>query len=51
VFGAILYRLQFRSSLLTEKFSDKLVRQVFRGPRAREGEATTRSKPRWVKSA
>jgi hypothetical protein len=31
VFGAIFYRLLFRSSPLTEEFSDKLVRQVFRG--------------------
>jgi NAD(P)-dependent dehydrogenase (short-subunit alcohol dehydrogenase family) len=35
VFGAIFYRLLFRSSPLTEEFSDKLVRQVFRGARAR----------------
>jgi hypothetical protein len=51
VFGAIFYRLLFRSSPLTEEFSDKLVRQVFRGARARAGEATTRSKPRRVKPA
>ena len=35
MFGAIFYRLLFRSSPLTEEFSDKLVRQVFRGARAR----------------
>ena len=51
VFGAIFYRLLFRTSPLTEEFSDKLVRQVFRGARARAGEATTRSKPRRVKPA
>ena len=34
---------------LTENFSDKLVRQVFRGARVRAGEATTRSKPRRIK--
>jgi hypothetical protein len=51
VFGAIFYRLLFRSSPLTEEFSDKLVRQVLRGARARAGEATTRSKPRRVKPA
>ena len=49
VFGAIFYRLLFRSSPMTEEFSDKLVRQVFRGARARAGEATRRSKPRRVK--
>ena len=43
VFGAIFYRLLFRTSPLTEEFSDKLVRQVFRGARARSGEAPTRS--------
>jgi AcrR family transcriptional regulator len=46
VFGAIFYRLLFRTSPLTEEFSDKLVRQVFRGARARSGEAPTRSKAR-----
>jgi len=51
VFGAIFYRLLFRTSPLTEEFSDKLVRQVFRGARARAGKATTRSKPRRVKPA
>jgi Tetracyclin repressor-like, C-terminal domain len=51
VFGAIFYRLLFRTSPLTEEFSDNLVRQVFRGARARAGEATTRSKPRRVKPA
>jgi hypothetical protein len=51
VFGAIFYRLLFRTSPLTEEFSDKLVSQVFRGARARAGEATTRSKPRRVKPA
>jgi len=51
VFGAIFYRLLFRTSPLTEEFSDKLVRQVFRGARARAGEATTRSKPRRCKPA
>jgi hypothetical protein len=51
VFGAIFYRLLFRSAPLTEEFSDKLVRQVFRGARARAGEATTRSRPRRVKPA
>jgi AcrR family transcriptional regulator len=51
VFGAIFYRLLFRTAPLTEEFSDKLVRQVFRGARARAGEATTRSKPRRVKPA
>jgi AcrR family transcriptional regulator len=49
VFGAIFYRLLFRTSSLTEEFSDKLVRQVFRGARVRAGEA--RSKPRRVKPA
>ena len=49
VFGAIFYRLLFRTAPLTEDFSDKLVRQVFRGARARAGEATTRSKRRRVK--
>jgi hypothetical protein len=49
VFGAIFYRLLFRTAPLTEEFSDKLVRQVFRGARARAGEATTRSKRRRVK--
>src|SRR5580692_3271750 len=49
VFGAIFYRLLFRTSPLTEEFSDKLVRQVFRGARARADEA--RSKPRRVKPA
>ena len=51
VFGAIFYRLLFRTSPLTEEFSDKLVSQVFRGARARAGETTTRSKPRRLKSA
>ena len=51
VFGAIFYRLLFRTSPLTEEFSDKLVRQVFRGARARAGEATTPSKPRRCKPA
>jgi hypothetical protein len=51
VFGAIFYRLLFRTSPLTEEFSDKLVGQVFRGVRARAGETTTRSKPRRVKPA
>jgi len=51
VFGAIFYRLLFRSSPLTEEFSDKLVGQVFRGARAKAGEASTRSKPRRVKPA
>jgi AcrR family transcriptional regulator len=51
VFGAIFYRLLFRTSPLTEEFSDKLVSQVFRGARARAGEATTRSKPRRAKPA
>ena len=51
VFGAIFYRLLFRTSPLTEEFSDQLVSQVFRGVRARAGETTTRSKPRRVKSA
>src|SRR5262249_40486839 len=51
VLGAIFYRLLFRTAPLTEEFSDKLVRQVFRGARARAGEATTRSKPRRVKPA
>jgi AcrR family transcriptional regulator len=51
VFGAIFYRLLFRTSPLTEEFSDKLVSQVFRGVRARAGKATTRSKPRRVKPA
>ena len=51
VFGAIFYRLLFRTAPLTEEFSDKLVRQVFRGVRARAGETTTRSKPRGVKPA
>jgi AcrR family transcriptional regulator len=49
VFGAIFYRLLFRTSSLTEEFSDKLVRQVFRGARVRAGEA--RSKPRRVEPA
>jgi len=49
VFGAIFYRLLFRTSPLTEEFSDKLVSQVFRGARARTSEA--RSKPRRVKPA
>jgi AcrR family transcriptional regulator len=51
VFGAIFYRLLFRTAPLTEEFSDKLVRQVFRGVRATSGEITTRSKPRRVKPA
>jgi AcrR family transcriptional regulator len=51
VFGAIFYRLLFRTAPLTEEFSDKLVRQVFRGVRATSGETTTRSKPRRVKPA
>jgi AcrR family transcriptional regulator len=51
VFGAIFYRLLFRTSPLTEEFSDKLVRQVFRGARARSGEAPTRSKARRGKAA
>ena len=51
VFGAIFYRLLFRTSPLTEEFSEKLVRQVFRGVRARAGETTTRSKTRRVKPA
>jgi AcrR family transcriptional regulator len=51
VFGAIFYRLLFRTSPLTEEFSDQLVSQVFRGVRAGAGETTTRSKPRRVKSA
>jgi len=46
VFGAIFYRLLFRTSPLTEQFSDKLVRQVFRGARARPGESPSRSKAR-----
>lgn len=49
VFGAIFYRLLFRTAPLTEEFSDKLVRQVFRGARVRAGEATRRSKPGRVK--
>jgi AcrR family transcriptional regulator len=44
VFGAIFYRLLFRTLPLTEEFSDKLVRQVFRGARAGAGEAPARSK-------
>ena len=47
----VLSHILFRTSPLTEEFSDKLVRQVFRGARARAGEATTRSKPRRVKPA
>jgi hypothetical protein len=47
----IFYRLLFRTSPLTEEFSDKLVKQVFRGVRARAGETTTRAKPRRVKPA
>ena len=49
VFGAIFYRLLFRTAPLTEEFSDKLVRQVFSGARVRADEATRRSKPRRVK--
>jgi AcrR family transcriptional regulator len=51
VFGAIFYRLLFKTAPLTEEFSDKLVRQVFRGVRARAGESDKRSKPRRVKRA
>lgn len=51
VFGAIFYRLLFQSSSLTEEFNDKLVRRLFRGARARAGEAATRSKPRRLKPA
>jgi AcrR family transcriptional regulator len=51
VFGAIFYRLLFRTSPLTEEFSDKLVSQVFRGVRARAGETDKRSKLRLVKRA
>lgn len=50
VFGAIFYRLLFRTAPLTEEFSDKLVRQVFRGARARAEEASRRSKPRGTKA-
>jgi AcrR family transcriptional regulator len=50
VFGAIFYRLLFRTAPLTEEFSDKLVRQVFRGARARAEEAGRRSKPRGTKA-
>jgi AcrR family transcriptional regulator len=50
VFGAIFYRLLFRTSPLTEEFSDKLVRQVFRGVRAKRREAATRSKQRRSKT-
>ena len=50
VFGAIFYRLLFRTAPLTEEFSDKLVRQVFRGARARAEEASRRSKPRRTKA-
>ena len=46
VFGAIFYRLLFRTAPLTEEFSDKLVRQVFRGVRVRAGEASKSSKRR-----
>ena len=49
VFGAIFYRLLFRTAPLTEEFGDKLVRQVFRGARARADEASKSSKPRRVK--
>ena len=45
VFGAIFYRLLFRTAPLNEEFSDKLVRQVFRGVRVRAGEAARLSKP------
>lgn len=50
VFGAIFYRLLFRTAPLTEEFGDKLVRQVFRGARARADEASKSSKPRRVKT-
>jgi len=46
VFGAIFYRLLFRSAPLTEKFGDKLVRAVFRGARERTDQAKPPSKPR-----
>jgi AcrR family transcriptional regulator len=46
VFGAIFYRLLFRSTPLTEKFGDKLVRAVFRGARARADKAKPLAKPR-----
>jgi hypothetical protein len=51
VFGAIFYRLLFRTSPLTQEFSDKLVAQVFRGVRARGQGASARSKPRRIKVA
>jgi Tetracyclin repressor-like, C-terminal domain len=50
VFGAIFYRLLFGTAPLTEEFSDKLVRQVFRGARVRADEASKSSKPRRVKT-
>jgi hypothetical protein len=49
MFGAIFYRL-FRTSPLTDEFSDQLVRQEFRGARARAGEVTASSKPRRVRT-
>jgi AcrR family transcriptional regulator len=51
VFGAIYYRLLLRSAPLTEEFGDELVRQVFRGARARAGEDTTLSDARCIKPA
>ena len=34
LFGALYYRLLFKSAPLTEQFGEELVRQVFRGAKA-----------------
>jgi AcrR family transcriptional regulator len=44
VFGAIFYRLLFRSAPLNERFAEELVRQVFRGVRVRAEPLTPTSK-------
>src|SRR5258708_4214822 len=49
VFGAIFYRLRFRSSPPPQEFIHTLVSQVFRLARPRPDQATTRSKPSRVK--
>ena len=43
VFGAIYYRLLFRSAPLTEEFGVELVRQVFRSAKARIDQSANQS--------
>jgi hypothetical protein len=44
IFGAIFYRLLFRSAPLNERFVEELVRQVFRGVRVQAEPLTSASK-------